>query len=565
MLTTSYVYTNNPHISSEELKELTSTNNPQYFAITFVGDSNQQGTINASRKTYQKIIGSNYRRSVNEFFKTLSVEEQKVLFFYYEEMIKQIWSINKDNIVSVIDLMESYTTSVLGKLDIIGKLDTFVNNNQNIPFPDLSKIGLRDRDSKEMTFYLEEYKQLTGFCILCKLMGPIWGELIAHLQTGDKNITNNENREPYCLRLIISLIENSIYNTVYQKLTNYMITIIKRYVNFNDVDSNIIFVMANSGMSEDRYYEVVIATVIVKKLVPYNIWDGPIDALTGIKSVPDIMRHIASSTRDNGENKYRSLNSSSSIMTRFQPSDQDDDKDKSYFDIGALISRNTADTPTIMTVGFASDVKRFLKTNNIDPAVFESMADFYYRKRVGISPFNKAIMASILVRYLNNPSVVLKHLSFADYTKLIILTQMIMVKTCPMILSLIPFVSSEYSEKEADEYSTVDRILLSDRIKDNTCFQTFPGSVGNVIVEYNNGIHTGKIKKTKESTITIKTQIGMMLTWLVEHKHQICMPTELWEYMNMEQVPNGSELLTYDRLTSDICHFFSNTHYHQKQ
>lgn len=550
----------NPVGANEKLK------NPQEFKIRLKG----VGTITASRRTYQKIVDSNYIDTINPVLKTLSDSDQEILFNYYAQMLTYIRSITPDSVVDIINTMESYTTTTLNSINLIGKIDRYVNTT-NIPYPDLSLIGTRERDSEEMSFYLPEYKQLTGICILCKLMGPIWGALIAYLQKESKNpelaITNTENREPFCLQLIIELLETSIYADVYNKLTNYMVTMINRYVDFNNSNNNTSFVMANSGMSDERYYNITIATVIVKKLVPFNIWKGTVDNYTGNLNPPDIMRHIASATKDNGENKFKNLHTNSSLMVRFPIDTADDDDDNtSQLENVSVASQHPFDVGIITSVGFKNDVLRFIADNGYSMELFTNCCEFYYRKSLDSSEFSKSMMASILVRYLESPSVTLHYLNFKEYIQLTVLTQLIMLSHGDTFIQLFPFISCKSLEKPLREIQPIDQRVLSTRQKDNSCSSIFRNSVIQTNLEHTNNIHTGKVRKVREESSTIKTQINKLVEWVVLNHHTYLVPPALWEHSKITDHPsNDTPLLTYDMVITDIYSFFSTVHRYDKQ
>lgn len=537
---------------------------PKITIDKIIKDDLKVNTVKFDSMTFQKLKVSGFSETINPFFDTLELEEQSALFTYFVDMKQGLSELTKANIQQKIMEFSNNTSKLFNNLNLPERILTYTKTH-GFPFPDLSDAGTRAHDTEAMTFRLPDYIVITAICILCKIMTPVWGELFVKLKTtGDHALTGTENRELYCAEILEGLLERCIFTPVYNRLLTYIYVATDSKLKYNVESNNTKFVLSRMGISLDRFKDMMVAMILVKKMATYNILVNVNNPL----ETPNLMRNINAAVKETTEGKVKHWHSETTIMPRWelQENMSDDEDNTSVLDHTSRLSTKTADFPIIATIGIETSTSRYIKELNIPRSVFDEACDYYQFKNVNINVYNKALIASVLVTRIGGSSVLLNYINIKEYISLLVITQILLLRSKPAILSLAYLLTSNDTLTDTDsvEYTSLKNRLTSFKNSHQTfkvCRDLFPSSVYQLQPIYQNDIPTAK-SKLKMISHKFETQVSILLNWMLSHEHKVVMAPSLVEYFNLEKeiVSNGNIVKIEYNHAIDLCNFFTELH-----
>ena len=174
-------------------------------------------TYNLFNKNYK--VGENWEQEwdkilsiVYEYFQSLTDKELDIIFNFYKRSRKNINAIDENNYEEIADMIyDDINNIVNNEFNIVKSCVDFIYNNQNLNYPNLDNIGKEAHHKKENTFYLEDYKLLTGISLFCKMFIPIFGNYIEFT----KNYISKVFKEDKAAQIILPLFNREeTYNII---------------------------------------------------------------------------------------------------------------------------------------------------------------------------------------------------------------------------------------------------------------------------------------------------------------------------------------------------------------
>lgn len=491
---------------------------------------------------------------LNAFLLNLDLPSQIAAYNYFRDAKNYISEITPDNYKYKIEELVQLTTGLFKETKLDYKILQFVLAT-DIPYPPLEGIGTRAHDTKEMTFHLNEYKELTAVSLMCKLLCPIWGELFRVI-TDD--MTDTINQELFCFNMILPALKEGCFKTVYDKLKNYIVknvqtVLTKQLKHSSPSQSPVLFTMSKNGFGEERIIDLVTAVILVRKLVIYDVYR----ARGNTGKPPDVMKYISVSINATTSSKISHMRMGTKEMIRIDPRDSRSDQDNvTYNDNLSRVSQNCADAPYATSISVDIELEKILKIAEIDLKLFNAILKFYQRNPVeSVNPFAECMVSNLLSDRLGG-SRVTDWLGADQYNKIIACVQLLMMKWG--FVNLIPLMSCTTSNTPSEnEASATMSLTIKTTAEYKECCRRFVGVTEKTTPAYRKRRDGGK-RPSEFEKINIEVLLKLLLDWISGFEHQYSMPPVLWEALGRfddNQPLNGSILVYDDLVMRDTCGF----------
>ena len=381
-------------------------------------------TFNIKTYTSLKQNFHTIMKPVFDFFKTLSDQDKKELFnmFYKVKYIeitnnisatesKNINFIENDNdfnefnnnINQCIEKLSNVILESLDKIDLINKIKCFVI--KNIELPDLSHIGTRPQDSSDTTFYKDDYIELTTLSIMCKMLCPIFGEIIYWFNKSA--FLDKTTKEIHAIKILEKVI-SKYFSFIIEKLLHYIDTRLSALYSNDDI--NTLF----KGYDEFKLKLYIYSTILCKKLVNINLFN----------KTRNIVTYIYSCIIDTCRSQLKSLKKDDKIMERFENSGGEDDIDLLEHETG----RNIQKIGTLLFIRKCVDgvINTIVKNHGLDTTLLEKMYKWYLSNNVDLTIFNEFIIAMVLSKYLGCGNSI-RYISIHQFVQILSCIQLVLV------------------------------------------------------------------------------------------------------------------------------------------
>ena len=383
-------------------------------------------------KKWDKVLSIVY-----EYFESLSEQQLDIIFNFYRRSRKHLISINKDNYSQIADAIEDDIMYIVdNKFNIVKSCMDFIHNNQNIRYPNLDNIGKEAHHKQENTFYLEDYKLLTGISLFCKLFFPIFGNYIE----STKDYITKAYKEDKAANIILPLFNRRETYNITNKLFQYTKSTIEgrlikgrqkkisgKFVYIHD------FNFGHAGITIDDIISIVYSTLFVKKLVlfePYCILELGRD-LDGklIYGPSDMMKALNTSIEATFRNVEKATKDDANILIRFGPEDYltgNNSLDaETPLDKESIIFETKMDTLSLINLGVHNFIEKTLVSNNIDREIYNETIKYYFKNRIHkISSITKLIISLYAKEHIEGYDS-LKYIKSETYIPLVSLIQLI--------------------------------------------------------------------------------------------------------------------------------------------
>lgn len=305
------------------------------------------------------------------------------------------------------------------RIDLFNKLRAFAE--QNIKLPDMTGVGERGQDTKEMTFYADELYGLAAISLLGKSLCPIFAQFIEHV----KRYISSDLKELHCVVLLKSILNNRC-PTLNQKLLHYIITIAGAP---KDTEYSKTYNGFTATMLTQRAY----AQVMIKRLVTLDISEEESNI---IKYVYVCIKSVASNgVGGSGKPTIKPL----SMPDDVGGLGGDGDGNTSNLEAESNVSNKTADSPIIIAEAVRQCREKFLDEFELDAADLQSLEDYYKAYHIVLTPINSYLCGLLFGDYILGA----KSVQLLDYNSLVTLVslmQLWMVKNG--YADLVPLVSA---------------------------------------------------------------------------------------------------------------------------
>ena len=438
--------------------------------------------------TYQKLtenpedVWELLLRGTNRFFTTISHEDQRrfgLFFIDARQTIDRDLS-NGGAITDVATTLGNILYDLAVETNLPDKLLHYVKYTSEIPIPDLSKAGTNaSRDSDAMTFKLEEYYTLLAISVLCKMLSPIWGDMIDRT----RDDVDNMMKEIQCINLIEPTLTLPAFNTVRNKLYHYVSTIVDKEMNSSYASAA--FAATIGGVSRALFHHIVFCNLIVKRFVTIDLYITASDSPNGRDG--NMMVWVATCSRQAYQSTQNALNKRCKILPRKDISEisdsGEDERSVSVLEHSSRITDVTADTPQLIRFGARMAVKKLCRKYDVSQLEFQQVLGYYQKNPVQVSIFNKILVGIFVGEHIGGCQG-LKYLDQALYSELMTITQIYIAKNYayPDVVHLMTaFTPSE--ERPVLELSSINSMIDSTAKKTleyRGCEESFPYVLNNV-------------------------------------------------------------------------------------
>lgn len=493
-------------------------------------------------------LGEEILRPLNLFLKDIPFDKQEALYTFYEKARILLDALNVNTFFQVNQELEVITTELFAKTKLDWDLKAYVEGS-SIPFPDLSHAGQRAHDTKEMTFYLPEYKELTAISLMCKIMSPIWGE---YFRIVNSDMTDEINKEKFCFDMILITLRDGAFKDVMAKLRNYVAKSTNTVLNqqskhASPVQSPVKFTQSKNGFGEARFLDLVFAVIFARKMVIFNVYRHR--SLTR-ESQSDIMNYISSNITATANSKISAMRTSTHEMIRIDPKDSRSEQDNVTFnDNNSRTSKVPGDSVVAASIGAQIEAERLIGLLAIPKKVYEPMTRFYVRHTIVPNPLADMIMSCMYEEALGG-SICLEYLDANRYELLLSIAQIYAIKNnCHDVAHLLSCTTS--MERNLTIHAPI-QMNYKTMAEYTECVRTFCGVAEKHIPAWR---RQREAKAKDVERVSITTQIGDIISWLVSYDHYYNSPNALWLIDERESQMNGDVIDYSDLIVKEMCRF----------
>jgi len=465
--------------------------------------------------------------AVNLFFSQLSDDERRKFCLFYISARRTIDSeLSKGTLVDIAKYLGNKVYDLMTRMNIPNRLLHFVEFNSGIPIPDLSYAGTRvGQDTEAMTFHLPDYHRLLAISIICKMLCPIWGDLIYRTKT----YTDNTMKETYCMDVIEPLLSVDTFLAVRHKLFAYIANTVKQ--SLSSIRGNASFTASVGGISLDRFNDIVFATIIVKRYVNVDLYKQ--------NPIGNIMIWTQTCAKSSFNSLLSTLNNRCRIMPRTEIVDThesgDDERNVSVLEYGSRVTSVTADIPILIKFGVKMSIRNLCKTYNVSERDFQLMAAFYQQNPIQVTVLNKTLVGILLGNVIGGAQG-LKYLNTIDYMDLVIITQIYLAHTG--YHALVHLLTASTPDEMKTAPSTIDNRISMDAEKYHSYSQletAFPYAINGIGISGVSGI----LRRVQD--------------YIIKYNHFTNTAPTITMMMDLEP-PHPGSLIEYDESVMD--HFY---------
>ena len=394
------------YLETDEL-EINKDHTLDEFLTFYVHTYNKLSSIKNGPNDPEAALGWQYVFGyVNQFFNTLDNPSKELIVKTYALIKKDI---NVFQEIGDIYQITSLIKTISGKLaqmdldiDLCPKLVAFVE--QYIPIGLLKDAGNRPQDKPELTFYKHDVIVVTAITVLCKMLCPIFGNIVAIT----KKSINAQLKEIHCSCVITGIIENRFKNET-EKLKHYIehVTI---QIHQKDTADALVYGYDMNSLAHRLYCQL-----LVRQLVNVNL------------SVKDsnLMSYIIVSTK---RSINTILNSVANTPTKGRTpiaAESEDEGNIAQLETDSMTSRKTSDIDAIVVAAVPRVIQKFMTEYSIEASEYNACLDYYSKFTLTPSPLNEQLNSLIYGADFGG-SIGIKMLKFKEYNLITVLTQLIL-------------------------------------------------------------------------------------------------------------------------------------------
>lgn len=326
--------------------------------------------------------------TVNKFFgwirnnedanKTIANTFVIINYSIMEHILNQRDISNQCNIFLDLPILTNKLSDMLLKLDesidLINLLRDYVRNNIKINMT--KDAGKRSQDQEEYTIEYDECFDLTVICVLCKMLGPIFGMVMDKFSKGpkDEGALDSSLKEQHCLR-ILSKILNRHFDKLIDKLIVYIEDKIVRKHDFRIAHTF-------SGNTVRSMSSKLVATLFIRNFVNIHLEqnDG------------NLMKYSFSSLKSAVIAQFQAANKRP-IYTRIAyDNGSGEEGNTSQLEMDSIPSDSTAETMPMIIVATNESIDRILKYYMIEKDLFDECVAHYERHPISPNSINQTLV-----------------------------------------------------------------------------------------------------------------------------------------------------------------------------
>ena len=328
---------------------------------------------------------------------------------------------------------------LINDLGLIEKFDSY--SNAFIKMGDTSKFGKRPQDTAELTFQEPEMRKLIVVAYLCKMMAPVFGELMANIpsvqsvEDGKKKI--ERDREMKCVVLM-----NPIIRMHFKELIDKFQFYLKHTVNgCCSVDKPAAIF---SGYTPSTRAFIIFSNLLVRNFINVNLLQDD----SNIMRFSDSIARTLVGTQDSNSNRKQ-------VKTRvaYGASSGDEGGNIAQMEIDSIVSSKTMDVPIIVAASVVDVINKYLLRYDISWKEYEECLKFFEKHPIFPSSINRFVTCGFFGKDIGGGRGILT-LDSIHYTRLVALLQMIVFsygyKLFGHILTASPTTNVKVVQSEAD-------------------------------------------------------------------------------------------------------------------
>lgn len=330
-----------------------------------------------------------------------------------------------------------------------------------ISYPDLSNVGTRAHDRPEYTFFENEYHALTEIVLICKMLAPLWGEII--YRTKDALDTNF--KEVQCITTLYSYLNS--YGQLFEKFMEYIYNAVnekKSRPDPTDVTTNF------NGYTPSPTVMYILGTMLVKKFVNIDIHDPTYNTMTYVNSC--------------ARTTYTTNNTN--LMRKNRASERrdytKDEGNTSALEAISFMTRYPADTPNIIEHALDQSISEMINKFGLSRSTYQEMLRFYRRNPLEQTTINYYLVATTFGHLIGGGSGV-ELLNALAYSKVVSFVQLLMASK-GFASDMVHLMSAQFTEQEQD--NTNHRLNVSMKFnitsseEHRNCKNMFTEKIGNL-------------------------------------------------------------------------------------
>lgn len=463
------------------------------------------------------------------------------------------------------DLVEAISVDVkevCEKTDIDKVLSDFIDEMQ-FPFPDLTGAGRETHHTKDMTFNFPEYYTLTKISLLCKLLFPIWGDLIEIVR--QTRVVDGAVKELTVCELIYPVLLSPPYASVRDRLAHFIDTNVDKIIRdkYKGDVSKVSFIITHKANDIAQFNDTIFAMIIVKKLINYNVMSVDSGDLESKPS--DIMKYIHVAISETLSTRLDTMTKKSSTLPRLEPPENHHNPDNATkLDHSAMVTKLSIAIPAMAECYVEYYSEAMVKRLGLSVRQFRGMYKFYTRHNPTPSIFNVGFVASLYADDLSGSSLI-SHLHYPQFLRCLVITQLYAVKKGYHLLAALLSCETPGAKPLTylDPLAGYVKLGTRDNIWYQRCCEYFVGNIEEVAPVGMSDVRTVGRRPLRSSKVTIVSLLGKLVEWLVDFPHYVIVPPEMWDamgvpeerrFIHQEQIPLDAGIMT------DICRFILELH-----
>jgi len=354
-------------------------------------------------KTYDKLSKStNYlftaiiKKPINRFFEFLSQEEKNMLFAMFCKIKFNIENHLSIDFNDVIENIASIIRDTFNQCNLVEKIREYIKSDKEISFPDFSKKVLRPQDSPEKTFVESEYIDLTALSIICKLLFPVFGDIIGIYFKRSSEKTNNADKlfkERFSMGILKYIFEDH-FKELIDKLKFYISNEIRKRRDISDSINGLF-----KGFTINNVNNHILAALFIKKFVNIDFYCKGGDMMVYILVCTKCtLNSIIGGFKNKNED---------TIKERFTPSDfpekfKSDDNKKSNLEVESFNFDYSIDIPVLSRIGMFKLIKDKLEEFQVDEYIYNDVVSFYENNIIHLNPVNILLVSAFFAKELGS-------------------------------------------------------------------------------------------------------------------------------------------------------------------
>ncbi len=413
---------------------------------------------------------------------------------------------------------------LVDNLHLIERFDSY--SRAYIKMGDTSKFGKRPQDTAELTFVEEEMRALIVVAFLCKMVAPIFGELMSSIPSivGDDGKKKTErDREMKCVVLMNPIIK-AHFKALIDKFQHYLRHTVNGCCGMDKPAA--VF----SGYTPSTRSYIIFSNLLVRNFINVNLLQDD----SNIMRFSDSIARTLVGTQDSNSNRKQ-------VRPRvaYGASSGDEGGNIAQMEIDSLVSMKTMDVPIIIAASVEAIIGKLLLRYDISWKEYNECLDFFSKHPIFPSSINRFVTCGFFGKDIGGGRGIL-NLDSAHYTKLACLLQMVVFtfgyKEFGHILTAAPTVAVKLAPSQSDSLFLLN---YGTSYSYHNCKAKFEG---------------GAISSNGREW---DTQMKSIVDDLTKQYYVYNTPEYLWDLMSEDDV-NGLTIDITASVTGQMCAFIEN-------